>query len=261
MAGVDIPTYNAFVAQQRKEHGNLQKFLEEKYAEGYITENDTLHFQTFPVTGKPGCLSFNCPDLGRAVNVIDARYMSRQQISGKLSVLRLANFVKNCVPGFENAFITQISPVLGIRDSRRIHAEYTMTKDDVFQYRKFTDGIAVSNYPLDAHGETAYGAGEGTYSESIYPMERYYEVPFRSLIPVGVDNVLCAGRCAGTDFFAQSTTRIQHTCQYMGEAAGIGCRLAIEKALPFREINGGYIRQKMGEYGCTLLQKQYTETN
>ena len=117
--------------------------------------------------------------------------------------MKLAKFCRECVEGFENAFVTQISPMLGIRDSRRIQAEYMLTSADIHSYRKFRDGIAVSNYPLDAHGEKDYGIGSDTYKTDTPEEEHYYEIPMRSLIPVGVDNLLSAGRCVGTDFFAQ----------------------------------------------------------
>ena len=193
------------------------------------------------------------------MNVIDPAYMSRQQIEGKQAVMKLARFCQECVEGFENAFVTQVSPILGIRDSRRIQAEYMLTSEDVHAFRKFRDGIAVSNYPLDAHGEKNYGMGTRNYASNTPADERYYEIPLGSLIPVGVDNVLCAGRCAGTDFFAQSTTRIQHSCHYMGEAAGIAARFAVEGALPLRSIDGAAVREVMAKRGDPLLCKKYEE--
>ena len=259
MAGVDIPRYDAFMKELYESEGGRYAFMRKKYEEGYIREQDIYHFQTFPIPGKPNCLAFNCPELGRASNVIDPFYMSRQQIEGRRAVLMLAKFCKECIDGFENAFITQISPMLGIRDSRRIQAEYMLTSADIHSYRKFRDGIAVSNYPLDAHGEKDYGIGTDTYKTDTPEEERYYEIPMRSLIPVGVDNLLCAGRCAGTDFFAQSTTRIQHTCHYMGEAVGIAAKIAIEEDRPIREINGARVRCEMAKRGDLLLSRKGTE--
>ena len=259
MAQVDIPRYEAFMRKLAASEGGRDAFMRQKYEEGYLREEDIYHFQTFTVPGKPNCLAFNCPELGRAVNVIDPAYMSRQQMEGKRAVMKLAKFCKECVEGFENAFVTQISPILGIRDSRRIQAEYMLTCEDVHAFRKFRDGIAVSNYPLDAHGEKNYGMGVGQYDPDTPATERYYEVPLRSLIPVGISNLLCAGRCAGTDFFAQSTTRIQHTCHYMGEAAGIAAGLAIERAQSLRQLDGSAVRAKMAARGDVLLAKKYEE--
>lgn len=257
MAQVDIPTYDAFMKRIAESEGGREAFMRQKYEEGYIREEDIYHFQTFHIPGKPNCLAFNCPELGRTVNVIDPHYISRQQIEGKRAVMKLAKFCRECIEGFEKAFVTQISPILGIRDSRRIHAEYMLTCEDVHAFRKFPDGISVSNYPLDAHGEADYGQGMGQYDPDTPSEERYYEIPLRSLIPIGIDNLLCAGRCAGTDFFAQSTTRIQHSCHYMGEAAGIAARFAIEGDLPVRMVDGKRVRRKMAERGDVLLATLY----
>lgn len=255
MAQVNIPAYKAFMKRVKEREGGITGFLRQKCAEGYLHEQDAYHFQTFPIPGKPNCLGFNCPTLGRTTNVIDPRYMSRQQMEGKQAVLRIANFCRSCVEGFENAFVTQISPILGIRESRRIQSEYVLTSEDIHAYRKFPDGIAVSNYPLDAHGEPNYGQGTGQYDPDTPREEQYYEIPLRSLIPVGVDNLLCAGRCAGTDFLAQSTTRIQHSCHYMGEAAGIAAHFAIMRNQPMRLLDGKAVRAKMAERGDILLAK------
>ena len=257
MAQVDIPKYEAFMKRISESEGGRAAFMRQKYEEGYIREQDIYHFQTFRVPGKPNCLAFNCPELGRTAGVIDPRYMSRQQIEGKRAVMKLAKFCRECVEGFENAFVTQISPILGIRDSRRIQAEYMLSSEDIHAFRKFPDGISVSNYPLDAHGEAEYGKGMWQYDPNTPEGERYYEIPFRSLIPIGVDNLLCAGRCVGTDFFAQSTTRIQHSCHYMGEAVGIAARLAIESGEPVRMLDGARVRAVMVERGDILLAKDY----
>ena len=259
MAQVDIPVYEAFMDKLEHSPGGRDAFMRQKYEEGYLREEDIYHFQTFHIPGKPNCLSFNCPELGRGVNVIDPWYQSEKQTYGKQAVFKLARFVKECVPGFEHAFISKISPMLGIRDSRRIRAEYMLTADDVFSFRKFRDGIAASNYPLDAHGEKDYGKGSGTYDPAVPAGERYYEIPLRCLIPVGVDNLLCAGRCIGTDFLTQSTTRVQFTCQYTGEAAGIAAHYAVRDGLPLREIDGLSVRRVMASRGDVLLKKEYNE--
>ncbi len=261
MAQVDTKVYEAFMKKIEESEGGREAFMRQKFNEGYLREEDIYHFQTFYIPGKPNCLAFNCPELGRTKNVIDPEYLSRQQIEGKKAVMKLARFCKECIEGFEGSFVTQISPVLGIRDSRRIEAEYILTNEDVHSFKKFYDGIAVSNYPLDAHGEKGYGQDCGRYDMSIPEEDRYYEIPLRSLIPVGVDNLLCAGRCAGTDFLAQSTTRIQHSCHYMGEAAGIAAAFAVQKDNPVKEVDGAAVRKKMAERGDALLSREFGVTD
>ena len=254
MGGVDIPKYEEFKKKVDSSDGGWHKFMQEKYEQGYIRQDDVYHFQTFRIWGKPNCLSFNCPELGRDRNVADSEYISKKLIEGKQAIYKLATFCRKFIEGFENAYILQISNMLGIRESYRIDAQYILKTDDIFSYQKFNDGIAVTNYPLDAHGEKDYGAGLQEYVEAPKD-EQYFEVPFRCLVPKGIDNVLCAGRCIGADFFSQSSIRIQHTCRYMGEAAGIGAKFAIENGKKNYEIDGKAVRKLMADYGAEMLKK------
>lgn len=225
----------------------FKEFILQKHAEGMLTDLDVSHFQMFSIPGRPHDVNFNCPELGTQVNVIDAEFMSQKQMEGKIGVLRISNFVKKYVPGFENAYLCAIAPMLGIRESRRIQAVYQFTYEDVFGYRKFADGIATSNYPLDVHGNK--GHMRATYID-VGEAERYYEIPYRSLVPIAVNNLIVAGRCIGVDFYAQSTIRVQHTCRAMGEAAGIAAYLSLQKGVSFADLDGSEVRNIMIERGA-----------
>jgi len=225
----------------------LQTFLREKMREGYLQEKDLSHFQMFTIPGKPSNIFFNCPELGMQKNVLDADFMSEKQIQGKKAIFRIANFMKKFIPGFENAYVSEIAPMLGIRETRRIEAEYVLTTDDILDYKKYEDSIAVSNYPVDVHGIPG-NALKDSYKKDILPEEKYFDIPYRCLVPKGVDNLLVAGRCAGFDFISQSSVRVHFTCQSMGEAAGIACSLKNKTGVPFRELNGVLIKEKMNKY-------------
>lgn len=221
----------------------LRKLVLEKLEEGYLTKQDIAHFQFFSVPGKPANISFNCPELGTSKNVIDADYLTQKQIEGKQAILRIAKFVQLFVPGFENACVSEIAPMVGIRESRRIKAMYTFTIDDIFNYRKFDDGISESNYPVDVHGVSG-NEKEKKYID-INDEEKYWEIPLRCLIPIDVSNLLVAGRCAGFDFMAQSAARVQHSCRAMGQAAGIACRLSIKNNVPLSKIEHSMVKKIM----------------
>lgn len=255
VANVD---YNRFKAQCQRfqdEGSHFRLFLEEEAKNGNLDPDYATTCQMFPVLGKPNCVSFNGPWVGeRSRNAADPEVISEKMIVGRKRIYGVFNTYKKYAEGFENAYISAVAQTLGIRESRRVVAEYTLTVDDIFNHAKFSDGIGVSNYHLDAHGEANFSADFMAY-KPINPAEHYYEIPFRSLIPKGIDNLLVVGRCAGTDFLAQSTTRIQHTCRYMGEAAGIACRLAIESKCAFRDLDGKMVRKRMADKGAILLQK------
>lgn len=225
----------------------LNRIFEEKVEEGILTEQDLNYFQVFSVPGRPRDLAFNCPELGGTKNVIDGRYTSRKQIEGKKAILRLVRFLKEYIPGFENAYICDIAAMVGVRESRRAETEYVLMAEDVLNYRKFEDGIARTNYPVDIHG---YSGKLECASQEV--AEKYYEIPYRSLVVKGVDNLLVAGRCIGADFVAQSSLRVQQTCRAMGEAAGIAAKLAIQKNVPCRDVDGREVRDVMRRRGGKL---------
>ena len=82
--------------------------------------------------------------------------------------------------------------------------------------------------------------------------EKYWEIPYRSLVPVGLDNLLVAGRCAGFDFVAQSAARVQHSCRAMGEAAGLAAKLCHEEQVGFPALDGARVRELMRKRGGSL---------
>ena len=190
-------------------------------------------------------MNFNCPELTTKENVVDAEFMTQKQLEGKKAIMRLRKFLRDYIPGFENAYITSIAQLVGFRESRRIEAEYMLTIEDVLTYRKFPDGIAASHYPVDVHGVDDVSLGL-KYQHDVPADEQYWEVPFRVMIPKTLDNVLTAGRCAGMDFRAQSAARIQPTCRSMGEAAGIAAAMAVKnEAVRFNEIDGTAVRRSI----------------
>ena len=110
--------------------------------------------------------------------------------------------------------------------------------------RKFRDGIARSSYPIDIHSPT--GAGTVIIHP---PAGDYYEIPYRCLLPLGVDNLLVAGRCVSSTHEGQSALRVIPTCYAMGEAAGVAATLALARAVTVREVRGGELRRTLRAQG------------
>lgn len=219
------------------------------YEDGLLTLQDIKYFQCFSLPGRPGALAFNCPELGSRVNVLNPEYLTDRQVEGKRAIRRLAHFLRARVPGFERAYLCEIAPMVGIRESRRVVCEYMLTGQDVAGYTKFEDYIATSNYPVDIHD-----AGDEQLQFKEVPVgERYYEIPMRSLVVKGLDNLFVVGRCMGADFIAQSSVRVQASCRASGEAAGIAAALAARQGLAARAVDGVRVRQIMLERGAQFV--------
>ena len=219
--------------------------------EGRLNDREISHIQLFSVPGCPGTINFNCPETGAGKRISSAKERTERLIAGRKSVLRIAAFMRSDIPGFENAYISQIAPMLGIRESERIYAEYEYSIQDVAQRRRFEDAVFKSAYPIDVHGGSAEIGEEVDYVPCV-PEEDYFEYPYRGMVPRGVDNLLVCGRCTGCDFMTQSALRVQFSCQAMGEAAGIAAKIALEENLRFADVDGRKVRQKMRERGSMI---------
>lgn len=144
---------------------------------------------------------------------------------------------------FCDSYLVETAPLLGVRESRRIKGEYTLTVEDYFARRSFEDEIARNSYWLDCHPS---GNGKSSFkvdADLSYKKGDSHGIPFRCLIPQGFHNLLVAGRCISVERIVLASTRVMPNCMATGEAAGIGAALAIKKCTDIENINGAEIRQ------------------
>ncbi len=233
MAGVDIERMPS-----RKEMSRL--FDAAKQA-GRVRcpREDVLFFYTL----RPGVVHFNTTRV-TGLRATSAADLTAAEIEGRRQAHELARFLRAEVPGFEQAYLEQCAPQIGVRESRRIKGRYVLTADDVLQARKFPDGIARSNYPIDIHSP----AGAGTVIQNV-PTGDYYEIPYRCLLPVGVSNLLVAGRSVSATHEAQASLRVMPTCFAMGEAAGVAAAIAVQRGISPAEVPPEELRQALRERG------------
>ena len=195
----------------------------------FAVQPDVVHFNTTRVTHKRGT---SADDLTAAE--VDARRQTRELVS----------FLRAEVSGFEEAYLQQTGAQIGVRESRRIRGDYALSGEDVVAARKFPDGIARSNYPIDIHNP----AGGGTVIRRV-PKGDHYEIPYRCLLPLGIDNLLVAGRCVSSTHEGQAALRIMPTCFAMGEAAGIAAAMSAQGRIAPREIDPERLRASLREGG------------
>ena len=187
----------------------LAPLFEDAVAKGILKDHDRNYFQIFTVAGMPSTIAFNCPRIIDYTKTLDVENMSKALQLARKNIFRLANFCKIYLPGFENAYISNIADMLGIRVSRRIKGKYVYTIDDVKSGRTFEHPVVVSNYPVDVHSEKK--------DASTLEMVRDYTLPIESLMSADIDNLFVAGRCISAGFMAQGALRVQASCFSMGE--------------------------------------------
>ncbi len=171
------------------------------------------------------------------------------EIEGRKQVEEILRYLVAYVPGFEHAKFTKMAPFLGIRETRRIVGQYVLTADDILSCARFDDAIAVASYPLDIHHPEGGGCTLTWCGDS-------YDIPYRSLLPTQVKNLLVAGRSISTTHEAMSAIRVMAPCMAMGEAAGRAAKIAVRSGVSPAEINVDELRQELIAEGAYLGENE-----
>lgn len=171
------------------------------------------------------------------------------ELEGRRQVMELFHFLKANAPGFANAFLLDTSTRVGVRETRRIKGDYILTGEDVRSGRKFPDGIAMGSYRLDIHNPSGPGTDFVPLGKNIW-----YEIPYRSLRPIGIDNLLIAGRAISGDAEAFSSYRVMPICMLMGQAAGIAAAMAVQERVSIRQVEVRRLRAKLRALGAKLSE-------
>jgi hypothetical protein len=167
------------------------------------------------------------------VNAIDATKnedLIRAEIELREQVISLVHFARKNLPGFSNASLSSAASRAGVRESRRIIGDYVLNQEDVLRGRKFEDGIAKGCFPIDIHSPSDKS---NVWTE----LEDAYDIPYRCLLPVGLSNVLVAGRNLSATHEALASSRVQSHCMALGQAAGVAAALSSEQGVTTREIS------------------------
>jgi hypothetical protein len=181
------------------------------------------------------------------VDPLDPDDLTRAEIAARGQAMRLVAFFRDRVPGFANARIAATATQIGVRESRRIVGEYTLTRADILEARTFDDAIARSAYPIDIHNPS----GSGTTTHRL-PAGSSYEVPYRCLVPRAVDDLLVAGRCISTTHEALASTRLTPTVMTLGQAAGTAAALSLRAGVEPRALDAHVLREHLIAAGVDL---------
>jgi len=181
----------------------------------------------------------------KGVDGTDARSLSHGEIESRRQIDNIVKYLIAYVPGFENAHFSKTAPFLGIRETRRIVGQYVMNQEDVLSCRKFDDAIAVASYPIDIHRP-------GDNDCTLKWCGDCYDIPYRSLVPLKVENLLVAGRSISTTHEAMGAIRVMSSCMAMGEAAGRAARIALKRGVPPANIDVQELRKELRETGAYL---------
>ena len=181
----------------------------------------------------------------KGIDATDTRSLTVGEIETRGQIDALCKYLVSYVPGFEQAKLAKVAPFLGIRETRRIVGQYVLTGDDIRGCRRFDDAVAVASYPIDLHSPD----GDDCKLEWCGDC---YDIPYRSLVPRKVNNLLVAGRCISATHEAMASTRVMSTCMALGEAAGRAARMCIREGIPPADVDTHRLREELLRCGAYL---------
>jgi hypothetical protein len=182
---------------------------------------------------------------GAPIDGCDWLDLGYAEMEGRRQILEYFKFLKSRVPGFENAYLLETAPQIGIRETRRIVGEVALSADDVLSCRDFDDSIGCNGWPLEEH---VVGGAKWTFIQG----RGYHQIPFGTTVPTGVDNLLVAGRCASTTPEGQASLRVSGPCFAMGQAAGTAVQMARQRGLAPAAIDRRQLQQQLVADGAFI---------
>lgn len=221
---------------------DVRKLAHEGVAQGRLARA-ALHFSRSPFS-QDGW--FNISRL--AVDATDPFALSRAEIEGRRQGWNAANFLRDHVPGCESGRLMSYATQVGVRETRRAHGDYVLTGQDLRSPPGFADAIAAGAYPIDIHP----AQGSELHYEPL-PEDLSYQIPYRSLVPQSLDNVLVTGRGISATHEALAGVRVMTIAMAMGQAAGVAAAMTAMDAQPsVRAIDVCALRTSLIEAGACL---------
>ncbi|MCL4371597.1 MAG: FAD-dependent oxidoreductase [Chloroflexi bacterium] len=178
----------------------------------------------------------------------DVDSLTQAEIEGRKQVQELMRFFHKYCPGMQNAYLVDTGAHVGVRESRRIVGEYVLRVEDVVEATEFPDVIAMNGFFIDIHNPEGVGKAEPPGVRAA----NAYEIPYRSLVPLKVDQLLAAGRCLSADHVAFGAVRVMPPACATGEAAGTAAALAVKHGVTPRRVPVDELQQTLLAQGAYL---------
>ena len=234
IGNVDVPRYLAYWGEDTISPPKVVSMLE---ARDELVRKKVWLFPTV----NPGEMLVNATKIvgfdGRALDVTDPVDHTEAEQFGIYQARAFFSFLKETVPGCENAYFIDYGAEVGVRQTRSIDGVARLMNADVVETRKCPDAIARSSWPIELH--------QGAKPKTEWLVDDYYEVPFGTLVPKEGRNVIVAGRCLSAEHEALASCRVTAQCFEYGRAAAIATDLSIRDDIGFREIDGVAVAQRM----------------
>ncbi|MBI1246806.1 FAD-dependent oxidoreductase [bacterium] len=176
----------------------------------------------------------------------DAADLSRAEAQGRADAHAMFQAWKQDVPAFKDSYFMEAYPWIGVRESRRIIGKLVLSEEDLMTTRRFNDAIATGCWYLDLHpNKTTLGSANDFDPKKVQPAP--YDIPYRSLVPQKLSNLLVAGRCHSATRGAHASTRVTVTAMAMGQAAGQAAAMASRSNTDVAALDGVKVREALAK--------------
>lgn len=223
-------------------------FCKQKNAEGELPESVSI--VRLHRTAAPGERSVNATQAnGYNTLTVSGAFEAEYELRGQINTV--IDFLRKYAPGFENCRLKATGSTLGVRESRRIIGDYVINDEDVETGTRKDDVVVHKAWFLiDIHNPSGGGQAEG-HSQPAIP----YDIPYRSLLPVGLENILTCGRCISGTHRAHASYRVMGVCLATGQAAGIAAALSAKEGVTPRALDIKALQSALIEAGAVLFDK------
>ena len=237
MSNVDVEAFKA-------DRPRLQVLYKE-YQEAGKLINPRENILTFYGLGT-GIVHFNTTRMIK-LDPTDPFEVSRAEMIGRKQIFEMYTFLRENCPACKEADLCNTAVSVGVRESRKLKGEHILTVEELKNCTKFPDSIALGNYDIDIHNPEGAGTSHYYFGDG-----QYYTIPYRSLLPKELDNLLVAGRCISATHEAQASVRIMPICATMGEAAGVAAAVAKQTGTCVHDVDVTLVQQKLREKGAAI---------
>ncbi|OGV67141.1 MAG: hypothetical protein A3K19_10690 [Lentisphaerae bacterium RIFOXYB12_FULL_65_16] len=191
------------------------------------------------------------------VDGTDERSVSKALVDGRRMLLEYERFYKQYIPGYANMDLVATGSLLGLRETRRITGDYELNLADFKARAAFPDEIGRYCYPVDIHASKPDPVAYAKFEQEFLRDYRYgkgesYGIPYRTLTPKGLANVLVTGRCISCDRYIQGSVRVMPGCYITGQAAGVAAALALERGADTRGVAIPELQARLKKLGAFL---------
>ena len=199
----------------------------------------------FSVTTTPGVVTINSTSM-LGYSGVDNDDLNQVAIEGREQIFKVRDFYRKYAPGFEECYVIDSASAIGVRETRRIIGEETLTDDDCIDARKGPRDIGQGAYCLDVHQPT------GVIEHKHVRDGEAYGIPYGVMLPQKIENCLVAGRPVSSDRFANGSVRNQAHIMTIGQAAGTAAAMCVERRTTPRELPVEPLREKLRQDGAVV---------